>query len=213
MDINDIILSNIDIILITCKKISENDFFLPVVFPEFLGRAALLLLEDAVEVGQVVEPALVANLGDGHGGIDQHAGCVADADVDDIVGQGLPGAQLEEAAERSGGHADHFGHLFQTDFLLVVGIDVFLDLLDSAAVEYRFDLGEGGTGEGACLFHVERQFVQDGEELDEGIEPLFLCQRVELVVHFHDGSHGEAQSVLRLGKHLLNGFQLVLVDE
>ena len=133
MDINDIILSNIDIILITCKKISENDFFLPVVFPEFLGRAALLLLEDAVEVGQVVEPALVTDLGHIPCGIHKHPGGKAKTDVDYVVRQGTSCPDAEETAEGHWAHTYKCSQAGKGQRLVVVIVYILLNLLNPTA--------------------------------------------------------------------------------
>ena len=65
--------------------LSDYYFLLEVRFAEFRGRAVFLTLEYAVEVGQVVEAALVANLGYRHGSVYQQARRVAKAYVDDVV--------------------------------------------------------------------------------------------------------------------------------
>ena len=49
--------------------------------PEFLGRAKFLFLENAVEVGHVVEAAAVGNLADALSGINQHTGGMAKPDL------------------------------------------------------------------------------------------------------------------------------------
>ena len=70
---------------------SDNQFRFAVVLTELFRGAPFSLFEDAVEVGEVVEATVVADLADGVGGINQQAGGIAQADVDDVVGDGLTG--------------------------------------------------------------------------------------------------------------------------
>lgn len=72
-------------------KKSDNQFRFAVVLTELFRGAPFSLFEDAVEVGEVVEATVVADLADGVGGVDQQAGGIAQADVDDVVGDGLTG--------------------------------------------------------------------------------------------------------------------------
>ena len=72
-------------------KKSDNQFRFAVVLTELFRGTAFPLLEDTVEVGEIVETAVVADLADGVGGVDQQAGGIAQADVDDVVGDGLTG--------------------------------------------------------------------------------------------------------------------------
>ena len=77
-------------------------FFLLVDLPELARGHPALGLEDAVEIGQVVESALVADLGDVLRGVHQLAGRVPEPDVDQVAGQRAVGVLPEEAAEGAG---------------------------------------------------------------------------------------------------------------
>ena len=65
---------------------------------------------------------------------------MAEADVDDIVADGAACAQLEEAREGRRCHTHEHGEVFEADVLFVVGLDIFLDLVDAA----RFGRCYGG---------------------------------------------------------------------
>ena len=98
-----------------------------VVVAESSWRTAFLLLEDAVEVADVVEAAVIANLCHAGFGIHKKAGCIAETDVDDVVAYRLPCASTEEAAEGSWCHAGNIGECLQTYLSLEVLVDIFLN--------------------------------------------------------------------------------------
>lgn len=89
--------------------LSYHQLLFPIVLTEFLRRASLLPLEHAVEIGQIVEAAVIAHLSNGTRRIHQQARGKAQTDINNIVGKRLAGAQAEEAAERNRGHAHHIG--------------------------------------------------------------------------------------------------------
>lgn len=60
--------------IITLRSLSHQDLLLPVVFTELLRRTFLFTLEHAVEVGKIVESALVAYLGNRTCGVNQQPG-------------------------------------------------------------------------------------------------------------------------------------------
>ena len=68
-------------------NISVNDFLFLIVGAELAGRATLLFAKKTVEIGEVVETAVEAYFRHSHGGINEQAGCRADTDVDNIVGE------------------------------------------------------------------------------------------------------------------------------
>lgn len=103
-----------------------------VVLAEDFGGAAFFALEDAVEVGDVVESTFVAYFGDCLGGVDEGAGCMAYAYIYYILREGAPRAQLEEAAEGSRRHAGQGSHVVEVDGFGVVAVDGFLNLEDAA---------------------------------------------------------------------------------
>ena len=94
--------------LLTILALSNNCTFLPIIIPELFRRTIFLFLKDTVEVREVIEAAVITNLRDGSLRVHQHAGGVTDTDIGDIVGEGLPGPQLEETAESGRGHTYEF---------------------------------------------------------------------------------------------------------
>ena len=64
---------------------SDDDFALVVVASEGSGRATFLLLEDAVEVADIVEAAVVAYFSHVDVCIDELARGIAEACLDDVV--------------------------------------------------------------------------------------------------------------------------------
>ena len=120
----------------------DDDFALVVVVAEGCRRTALLLLEDAVEVADVVEAAAVANLRHAGVCIDKQAGCIAQANVDDIVGHGLAGASAEEAAESCRGHSCDVGKCLETNLFLEVLVDMLFNGPDTTALGLVLDVGK-----------------------------------------------------------------------
>ena len=69
---------------------------------------------------------------------------------------------------------------------------------------------EGGAGEHPAAFRIG-QFVQQVQEKEELVKAVLLRrERVDDVVHLHDGGHRKGQAVLRLLEHLADGRELVL---
>lgn len=65
----------------------DNHFRLSVVVSVFRWRAAFLSLEDTIEVAHIVISALKTYLGDGLGGVYQHACGISHAYVDDVIAE------------------------------------------------------------------------------------------------------------------------------
>ena len=121
-----------------------------IVLAELRRRAATLLLEDAVEVRDVVEAASVADFHDGHRAVYQQPGSIAQPDIDDVFGDILARAQLEETAEGGGCHRYNVSQVLQMNFLTEMSVDILLHLLHPAAVGgdvgMRERTGQHGTG-------------------------------------------------------------------
>ncbi len=64
--------------------------FFPIILTEFLRRASLLPLEHTIEIGQIVEAAVIAHLCNGTRGIYQHTRGKAQTDINNVVGSVLP---------------------------------------------------------------------------------------------------------------------------
>lgn len=65
----------------------DNHFRLSVVVSVFRWRAAFLSFEDTIEVAHIVISALKAYLGDGLGGVYQHARGISHAYIDDVIAE------------------------------------------------------------------------------------------------------------------------------
>ena len=90
--------------------LSYHQLLFPIILTEFLRRASLLPLEHTIEIGQIVEAAVIAHLCNGTRGIYQHTRGKAQTDINNVVGKRLAGAQAKETAERDRCHAHHIGH-------------------------------------------------------------------------------------------------------
>ena len=141
----------------------NNDFALVVVVAEGCGRAAFLLLEDAVEVADVVEAAAVANLGDVRIGVHKKSSRIAQTNVDDVVGDRLAGSCAEEAAEGSRRHSGDVGKSLETYLLLEVLVDVFLHIADAAAFGLILHVGKRLAGQ-QMIVVLEGEFVENLQE-------------------------------------------------
>src|SRR5882757_11172073 len=69
------------------------------IFPEFLGGTGLFLLEDPVEIRNIIKAAIVGDLCNRMGRIDQHPGGMTQADLVQAVDKGIPRPFFYEAAE------------------------------------------------------------------------------------------------------------------
>ena len=67
--------------------------------------------ENTIEIRDVVEAAIIADLGYRHCAVNLFARRDSQSDVDDIIGNRFAGAQLEESAESSGCHAHQIRQL------------------------------------------------------------------------------------------------------
>ena len=103
-------------------------------FPEIFRNTEFLTFKDPVEIGYVVEPAFISDLGDGVGRIDQHAGGMAKADLVQAVDKGFSGAFFYKAAEGNFRHADQVCHFTQRYLFIVVVVHVFERLFDTPAI-------------------------------------------------------------------------------
>ena len=109
-------------------------FLFPVALPELFGRHSLLALEKAVEIGEIVEAAIVSYFGNGALRVYQQTGGITQTDINDIVGKGLACTKPEETAKGDRRHTHHIGQVGQTYLFLIVRCDVTLHLLHAATV-------------------------------------------------------------------------------
>ena len=87
---------------------SEHPFHADELASKLTGCAILGLFKDPVEVGHVVESAVVTDLTDALFGFDEPTGRITDARVVDIIDKGLTGSAFDEAIEGYRAHIDQF---------------------------------------------------------------------------------------------------------
>lgn len=97
--------------------------------PELAWRASPFRLEHAVEIGEIVEPAFIADLGYVPGGIDQHSGSESQPDIGNIIRQCTIGPDTEKAAECHRAHPGESGKVIESQLLGIMVIDILLYLL------------------------------------------------------------------------------------
>lgn len=95
-------MKNTNTFIISPASFSDNSHGIP-------SASILLPLEHTIEIGQIVEAAVIAHLCNGTRGIYQHTRGKAQTDINNVVGKRLAGAQAKETAERDRGHAHHIG--------------------------------------------------------------------------------------------------------
>lgn len=143
------------------------------VLPELLRGARFLLFKDPVEIGDIVEAAVIGYLGNRMGSIDQHAGSMAQPYFVKAVDEGISSPFFNEPAKGNFGHAHQFRNLTQGDCLVIIMIHVFKCLLDAPAVVGEMFIGKRGIGKGP---HIpgDGQIVKDRKQFQHGIESIFL---------------------------------------
>ena len=119
--------------------------FLPVVFTKLFGRTFFLFLEDPIEIRKIIKPAFITDFSNRHSRINQQAGSTPQTNVNDIVRKTLTGTQFKEATERYRSHSYHISQLIQADLFLIMGINIFLHFLHTAAIRMNADFREGRT--------------------------------------------------------------------
>ena len=129
------------------KENALNQFlFLPVVLAKLFRRTIFFLLKDTIKIRQVIESALITDFCDRHRRIYQQPRSKTQPDINDIVGKVFPRAQFKEAAERHISHSDHTSQLPQSNFFLIVKIDILLHLLYTTTIGMDINLSKRRTG-------------------------------------------------------------------
>lgn len=89
------------------QKHSNNGFVLAVVLAELAGGNSFSLLEDAVEVGHIVESAIVTDFRNRVGRVDQCPGGCSQTYVGQEIDETFGCVLLHKAAERRLAHVHH----------------------------------------------------------------------------------------------------------
>ena len=80
-------------------------------FPEFPWRTTFFSFENAVEIRDIIKPAMVSHFRDRMGGFDQDAARMAQPDFREAVDKSISCPLPEEPAERNIGHICQSGNL------------------------------------------------------------------------------------------------------
>lgn len=182
-------------------------------FAEVFGDEAFSFFEDAVEVGEAGEAAFEGDLADGGGGVDEETGGVADADVVQVVDEGDAGLGLKETAECGFGHLNEIGGFGETDGAAEIFVDEVDDLLDPLAIVVdQFGVIGYIFAEGAGVGR-ERKLVEDGHQLEHGVEPFLFRQGFEPGRDAFDGPARERDAFERALEKTTDKIQLIALQE
>ena len=116
--------------------------FLVIILPELRRRTPLAFLEYSVEIRDIIESTMIANLHNSHGTVGKQSSSMAKSDVDDIFRYTLIGAQLEETAECRGCHGHETCKSLEPYLLTIVRVYVFLYFLHPATVCRHTDMSK-----------------------------------------------------------------------
>ena len=191
----------------------DDDFALMVVVAECCRRTSLLLLEDTIEVADVVEAAAVANLSNAGMRIDEQASGIAQADVDDVVADGLACPGAEETRESSWSHSGDVSKGLQTYLLLEVLVDMFLDGTNATTLRLVLHVGKRLAGQ-EMIVVLQREFIEDFEQGEHAIETgLSRCDARYLAVQLHDCRQFEGDASLCILEESTQAGELILLEE
>lgn len=113
---------------------SKNSFHADELTSELTGRAILGLFKDPVEVGNVVESTVEADLTDALFSFNEPTGSVTDACVVHVIDKGLSSATLDESIEGNRTHVDQFRDLVQRDLSVKIFLYEFIYPFDALTV-------------------------------------------------------------------------------
>src|SRR6202012_5142800 len=108
----------------------------------------LLFLENAVEIGDIIEPAMIGDLRNGMRRVDEHPARMPKPYLVQTIDKRIPGPLLYEPAERHLRHAHQPGNFTKRYRLIVIGVHVLESLLDPPAVIGKMLIGERSIGQG-----------------------------------------------------------------
>ena len=192
----------------------DDHLLLPVVLPKLRWGHAFAFFEDAVEVGEVVEAAGIADFSDRLGGVDQKADGEAQADIGQEIDEALAGALLDEAAEGGFAHVDEGGYVGEAYLRLIVAVQVFDHFADAPVFVHRLvEADEGVAGQRTDVVG-ERELAEDHQEFQDGVESVGLArERPEQRTYLPDRFPSEDDPLLRPVHQFLNALELVLFQQ
>lgn len=185
-----------------------------IALPEHGGCAVFAPFEVAVEIGNVVETALVGDFGNGLGGVEQQAGGVSQADVQQALDKSEAGAALKEFTEGNLRHVGNGGDFRQMNLPLVVGHEVIHHPVHTATLEtgvFR-PLGKVEVAQQAD-FRTGGKLVENGKQLDYARETRFFVQTQDFLGHAFGEFFGEYNAPGRVFEHTADERELVAVEQ
>jgi hypothetical protein len=121
------------------------------VLPEFLGRAGLFLFEDPVEVGDIIEAAVVGYLSNGMRRVDEHSGSMSQSYLIQAVDKSIARPLFDEPAKGDLRHIYHPCDFTQGYGFVIIIIHVFECLLDATAIVGEMLVGKRGIRQSAHI--------------------------------------------------------------
>ena len=145
-------------------------------FSEFFWSAALFLFEDPVEVGDIIEAAVVRNFCNGMGGIDQFFGSMSQPDFIQAVNKCIACSLFYEPTEGNFRHIDQPGNFTERNCAVIIMIHdteklfqcVLLLELNCSLLKLALDKCAHIAGNG--------EIMQDRHQFQHGIKPIFFIQ-------------------------------------
>ena len=144
--------------------------------PEVLGSFSFFPFKGTIEIGYAGKAAGERYIGNGIFCIDEHPGCMPQADIIEEIHESNARLYLEESAKGRFRHIHQLGYFIQADGPVEIYVHEFDQLLHAKAIHIDIigiiDLfpgeraGAGGDG----------QFVQDGHQFQHGPETCLLIQ-------------------------------------
>ena len=184
-----------------------------VILAENGGRAALLLLEDAVEITDIVEAASITNLCYTMRTVHQHSGGMPQADVYRVFRHRLVGMKVEEATESRRRHACQACQIVEADFPLEILVDIFLHLAHPAAVVSVRHAGKALACQQMKVL-LDTQFIEQIQKRQDATESwLRISQTHQLGIHGHDGIRSVSDTQLCVLHHFPDGTHGILGQE
>lgn len=171
------------------------------------GRHALELLEAAVEVGDVAEAGLEADLGHRLVALAQQLAGFAHPQAIDELDETAPGGLLEEAREVGGRHAQVLGDLLLADALCIVLKDVVHRPVDAFDVLLVAQL-RGGHGREQLVVLTAGEQLHEDEEVAQAGDPTAAGDPAQQHGGFANQLRvAELDAELRAGEQGLQGLE------
>ena len=141
--------------------LDEYPVVVTIVFPELFGCAPLFLPEQAIEVGDIIEPAIVSYFCYRLGCIYQQSRCMAQPHFQQAIHKSDTGPVFKKTAEGNVCHIRQPGYFRQRDRFLKIQVHVFDRSFYPPAVVRQFSITE--TCIRQCM-HItgDGKIMQDG---------------------------------------------------